>query len=89
MSDDTWEQTRQKGKWHFVFWNGVVLWGLPMALLQLFVFVEPPSPSSWFYSATSRYPVSWVLFLLALGGLFGLIYGLFVWSKHEREHEKD
>ncbi|MEW5756569.1 MAG: hypothetical protein AB1810_09720 [Pseudomonadota bacterium] len=34
-----WEQTRKKGKWSFVLWRGVILWGLPLFVFVTFVVV--------------------------------------------------
>ncbi|MDY6977129.1 MAG: hypothetical protein SVW51_13060 [Pseudomonadota bacterium] len=43
MNMDKWAKTREKGKQRFVLANGVLGWGLPTAILWVFLmeFLEP------------------------------------------------
>lgn len=86
---EAWKQTRKKGKWPFVFWRGVVFWGLPMFVIQTFVITGPPTPASWFYSETSKYSFSWLAFMLVFGCLAGSLVALFNWNRNERAFKKE
>ena len=81
MSKDLqrWEKTRQRGKWKFILFNGVLCWGAPMFFVMTF-FVNrradrPLTPEILAVSAV----------LWALGGF---LFGLTIWTISERRYQK-
>lgn len=71
-----WEKTRQRGKWKFVLFNGVLFWGGPMFIVMTFVVnrrTEKPG-------------------LIAISALIwalgGLLFGLAIRTISERRYQK-
>jgi hypothetical protein len=87
VKHEIWKQQRRKSKWSFIFWNGSVLWGLPM-FIGTIITAPPPTPSSLFYSETSTYSASYIVCMLTLGCLCGLLVGLGAWWENERTYKK-
>ncbi|MCK5042074.1 MAG: hypothetical protein KAR62_07255 [Sphingomonadales bacterium] len=68
-----------KGKWHFVFWRGMVFWGLSTAISVKVVI--------YFISGTPFLEDIWVwIFTFTLMG--GPLFGLFMWPIINRQYEK-
>lgn len=81
-----WKLTRQRDKWRYIAWDWGILWGIPMFMGT--VFFHPPTEKSWFYSETSKYPVSWLIVMLVLGVLISALMGTFLWNSNERKFKK-
>ena len=81
MPRQSWEQTRARGKWSFVWRAGVLAWGLTSAFI---------------WSAVMAWGDGWSLqaflwhFRLAVIGfpLGGILFGLFVWWWSERNYRR-
>lgn len=66
-----WKKTRQKGKYHYIFFHGVLGWGLPMFVIMTFVLQRGPLNL-----------ISIIIHLVVLG-LAGYIFGLWSWIANE------
>lgn len=77
MNIEKWEQTRVKGKLHFIWVKGFFGWGIMTAVLWSIImhFAQPHEPI-WF-----RPIIALVIF--PIGGLF---WGNWVWSSSERKY---
>ena len=75
-----WEKKRLKGKLSFVFYDGVVLWGLKMAIFYTVlekVFFN--SHETWAYQ---------LLYSLLTFPVCGFFFGIFIWNIRERSYQK-
>lgn len=73
-----WATTRKKGKWHFVIFNGVIGWGLPMFLVMAcapvyfgFPYRAEPTGYYWVWQ-----PLLWIA--------TGFFYGFGLWRTSEK-----
>ncbi|WP_334060504.1 hypothetical protein [Alteromonas sp. S005] len=79
MNMNKWAKIREKGKQRFVLVNGVLGWGLPTAILWVFLmeFLEP-SENIWV-----RPIIALIIFPIA-----GIAFGHLMWNKSEKAYEK-
>ena len=77
-SHDAWADARKKGKWHFVFFKGVLGWGVPMFLVMACgpVFLGFP-----YWADPTRFYWVWEPLLWVSAGLF---YGMATWHTSEK-----
>ena len=77
---EKWERIRKKGKWHFIFVHGALLWGLCTALTLsiLFLLVFGPMTGEQF-----RF---WIVLPIALiiCPLGGIAWGYSRWARTEK-----
>lgn len=79
MNTEKWVKTREKGKQHFVLVNGVLGWGLPTAILWVFLMeILEPSENIWVRPITAL-----IIFPIA-----GVAFGHLMWNKSEKAYEK-
>ena len=80
-----WHQTRKKGLFQFVIVNGILLFGLPLAIaitVFRFYFFYPLTDSLRDYLISSG---TWMGFVLqAL--ISGVLYGIIIWFVNERSY---
>jgi hypothetical protein len=75
---DHWAKSRAKGRWHFVFFNGVLIWGGTSALIL-----------STFLSVLNGQDFARTLMLAApLSVGVGFIWGLMAWRSTEIRYTK-
>ena len=72
------EKLISKGKWSFVFWHGVIGWGVLTAILVSLI-QHFTSEQSFFDGILGR------LVILPIGGIF---FGLFMWFIINRQYIK-
>jgi len=71
---EAWAKRRAKGCWHFIWWFGVVSWGVPMFVLMNFVGRTPPD-------SAVMLGVQAAIWLLAGAG-----FGACMWAYTERRY---
>ncbi len=75
--EDSWERLRKKGKSKYILIHGVLLWGVPMAIIMNLYFHYragyPWTPTAYFVTPA---------FLLG-----GLLFGFFMWSFLEKRYQ--
>ncbi|WP_189498607.1 hypothetical protein [Algimonas arctica] len=75
---DQWAKSRVKGRWHFVFFNGVLVWGGTSALIL-----------STFLSFLNDQDFARTFMLAApLSMVGGFIWGLMAWRMTETRYNK-
>jgi len=71
---EQWQNTRSKGKWHFVLKKGLLYWGVTSgAISAILMQLILPSETWW----------EWPLSALFVFPLFGVFYGLSMWNYNE------
>lgn len=76
MEISKWAIIRQRGKLHFIFFTGVIRWGVTTAFLwTLMMWATNPH-----FDVQVSLPIALILF--PIGGLF---WGLWVWSAMEKK----
>ena len=74
-----WEVTRQKGMWRYIFYFGVLAWGVPMFVVMTFLpFHHRDKPLS----------AGMILMFAGIWALCGAGYGFGMWSTQERKYLK-
>jgi hypothetical protein len=76
---DAWAQSRQKGKWKFILFNGVLAWGMPMYIIMTFVVGDGWNSEQF----ARRALVGAIIWPLA-----GLAFGAGLWFYNERRFTK-
>jgi len=77
MNVEKWKETRLKGKAHFVWVRGFLIWGVTTALLwSIIMHVFRPQEPIWFRPLIA-------LIIFPIGGILG---GSRVWSSCERKY---
>jgi len=71
----SWEITRQKGKWHYIFLRWMLGWGGTMYILNLCFFTHNRNP---FY----------MLWTAVLWFVLGAIGGAILWHLSEKKYQK-
>ncbi len=79
-----WENAQKKGKLRFVLFYGALLWGLPTGILFSIVMraANPPFVFSDYF--TMAFLMDLISKCLTFG-LFGLLYGLYLWRYIEKK----
>jgi hypothetical protein len=67
------------GKWRFVFWRGMVFWGIPTAFLTKLMI--------YFISGTPFFENLW-LWLTIYVFIGGTLFGLLMWHMMNRQYKK-
>jgi hypothetical protein len=85
----SWRRARAKGQLRYALLYGGVVWGLPLGLLfvavdLVFRLIDKRSIVSLIASA----PFGRYIFQVAFFYLSGLVLGLLMWSRYEREYSK-
>jgi dolichyl-phosphate-mannose--protein O-mannosyl transferase len=87
FNQSNWDEVRKKGMFRFVLVNGVLSFGLPVAIASAFVrfYFGNPGTDSW-----SEYLFAggtWLGYLLQ-AIVSGIVFGLVVWFLNSRNAEK-
>lgn len=74
-----WEETRQRGKWNYVFLNGMLAWGVPMFVVMTF-----------FVNKRADRPLTAGLIALSavLWATGGFCFGFVTWTIFEKRYKK-
>lgn len=75
--EDSWERLRKKGKIKYIIINGMLLWGLPMAVIMN-IYFHYRADYPWFPSIYYITPI----FLIG-----GIIFGSIMWSILEKRYQ--
>ena len=75
--EDSWERLRKKGKCMYIIINGMLLWGLPMAIIMN-IYFHYRADTPWLPTAFYITPI----FLIG-----GLIFGYVMWSILEKRYQ--
>ncbi len=75
-----WEKIRQKGKWHFIFFRGVLGWGFVMYIFM-----------TWFPILMNQQSINrfFVIWTAGLWLFFGFLWGLVTWHWCEKIYLKE
>jgi len=82
---DRWKKTKVKGRWHYVFFFGVLFWGIGVSLLTsaITVLIEDGLITETFLeNFLDKLKSALPTFMIA-GGFFGL----FMWNWYCKAHE--
>lgn len=74
-----WEKTRQRGKWKFILFNGVLCWGAPMFFVMTFVLNRGGDKAA----TPGLIAISALIWTLG-----GMLFGLTIWTISERRYQK-
>ncbi|RJX37662.1 hypothetical protein D3P09_22070 [Paenibacillus pinisoli] len=81
---EKWEQTRAKGKKNYVIFNGLLGWGIPMALLYTAVWTYIQHQEIAFNQELYQtLIISLVIFSVA-----GVGFGIWTWNTTEKQYQK-
>ncbi len=75
-----WERTRVKGKKNYIFYNGIIGWGIPTAILFTFISSYLENSSIILNQAFFKSLLSSIV-IFSIGGIF---FGLWTWHWTER-----
>jgi ABC-type multidrug transport system permease subunit len=81
---EKWEKVRARGKKRFVFFNGIIGWGLPTAFLYTSAMTYMDQGALEFNDAFYRL----LLIAIVLFPIGGVVFGLWVWNWSERAYHK-
>lgn len=73
----SWEVSRSKGRWHYIFFSGVLMWGVPM-FLALTVFSRQ----------ADRHTVPGLIIGAIACSIGGVLFGALVWFFSERRYKR-
>lgn len=73
-----WPAIRARGRWRFVIWYGVVLWGVGTVMTTAVLF--------WLFTRIN--PLSFAAIALCIFPASGVLVGLDLWNQCEREAPK-
>lgn len=80
-------KVRARGRWHFIFWRGVVGWGVPTAVIFSALMAWLDEGGSFQVGFLTHFVLAIVLF--PIGGIF---WGAYMWRWLERQwarHDPD
>jgi|SRR5689334_12819814 len=72
-----WEISRSKGRWHYIFLSGVLMWGVPM-FFALIVFSNQPD----------RRTLPGLTIGAVVCSIGGVLFGAMVWFFSERRYKR-
>ncbi|GAA0853710.1 hypothetical protein [Aliiglaciecola litoralis] len=76
---EAWEETRKKGWFNYILFNGLFMWGMPMFVAMSFI--SKPFAEGYTSRAAIVHYIVWPL--------AGLLYGAVMWWFAERRFKKN